>query len=168
MAIKQDLTYEIASTGKHLTLKPIPPLLLQRFLLEWKKKYPRPSPPPREMKVGDEIIAVPNSADPYFQVLLQDWEEEQGSAQVDFFLYYGILDNPPDDWTPDEVFYLEGQLTRIKRKAIWLSEFLESVDDITDITEAIQSLNMVTDKGLETSKNGSTQPQVDLTSLVES
>lgn len=168
MSLKPDLIYKVSSTGKELTLKPVPPLLLQRFLQEWKKRNPHPTPPPREMVVGDEHVLVPNSSDPYYvDVLVPTWEESYGAAQVDFFLYYGVIDNPPDGWIPDDIFY-SGDLTKIERKSIWVSEFLEAVEDITEITEAIQSINMVTDKGLLESKNGLAQPQVVLTSLAES
>lgn len=157
--LKQDLNFRLEDSNKTLTLKPIPPLLLQRFVLEWRKTHPKPVPPPREMTIGDEVVAVPNSTDQYFVMLLEDWAEEKNAAEVDFFLAYGVVDSPPDDWEPDPLFYSGDRPPQWKRKALWLSEILQTLDDMNRLTEAIQSLNMITERGLEEAKNGSALPQ---------
>lgn len=153
MPLKADLSFTLPDSGVTLLLKPIEPVLLQRFIIEWGKKYPKPVPPLIEINIAGKLISQPDAKDAYFIMQLEDWSARQNTDVLDFMLAYGVLDRPPDDWLPDEIFY-SGHLPEYQRKALWISGQIRTVKDLTALQEAIEGLNSVTEGGLEASKNG--------------
>lgn len=152
MAIKTDLTYTCPDSGVTFELRPIPPLNFDDFNHAYDERYPPPIPPLSEINVAGKMIAQPDSRDPYFVMRLEQWGAKKEAAVRHFLLVRGVVNDPPPDYVPDASLY-SGDLSRGTLKALWISDQLHTVNDITALIEAIQSINAVTDGGLEDSKN---------------
>jgi hypothetical protein len=153
----------ICSSGVTFELRPIPPLNLDDFNNAYDEMYPPPIPALMEINVAGKMIAQPDTRDPYFVMLLQNWGARKEAAARHFLLARGVINDPPSDYLPDDSLYA-GELSRGKRKALWVSDQLHNVEDIKQLIEAIQSLNNITETGLEESKNGTPPSLADLTS----
>lgn len=158
MALKTDLTYTCPDSGVAFELRPIPPLNFDDFNHAYDERYPPPIPPLSEINVAGKIIAQPDSRDPYFVMRLEQWGAKKEAAVRHFLLVRGVVNDPPADYVPDGSLY-SGDLSRGTLKALWISDQLHTVKDITALIEAIQSINTVTDAGLDAEKKGTTQQQ---------
>lgn len=151
MALKTDLTYICPDSGVTFTLRPIPPLNFDDFNHAYDQLHPPPVPPLAEINVAGKTLAQPDSRDSYFVMSLENWGAKKEAAVRHFLLVRGVVNDPPADYLPDENLY-SGDLSKGTRKALWVSDQLHSVNDITSLIEAIQSINTVTEGGLEVEK----------------
>lgn len=151
MALKTDLTYTCPDSGVTFELRPIPPLNFDDFNHAYDERYPPPIPPLSEINVAGKMIAQPDSRDPYFVMRLEQWGAKKEAAVRHFLLVRGVVNDPPADYAPDGSLY-SGDLSRGTLKALWISDQLHTVKDITALIEAIQAINTVTEGGLEAEK----------------
>lgn len=153
MALKKELKWTAPDSGITFELEPIPPFNLDDFSNTYDKRQPKPKPPLIEITVVDKKLAQANPKDEYYLMEYRQWEAEKENASTNFMFYKGVKDNPPDDWEPDELLY-EGTLAKWERKAMWVKCQLATVNDIRSLMEAINSINNVTEAGIENAKNG--------------
>lgn len=151
--IKTDLKFTCPDSGVTFDLCPIPPLNFDDFNNAYDELYPPPSPPVTEINIAGKLISQPDSRDPHFQTVYKSWESKKEAASRHFMFAVGVLNDPPKQYTPNNSLYA-GELPPGKRKALWISDQLKTVNDIKCLIEAIQSINGITETGLEASKNG--------------
>lgn len=162
MALKKDLTHTCPDSGVSFELRPIPPLNFDDFNNAYDEMNPRPVPPLTEINVAGKLISQPDSRDPYFTMLLETWGSKKEAVARHFMLARGVVNDPPDDYLPDELIYT-GKLSEGKRKALWVSDQLHTINDLKSLIEAIQSIGTVTEEGIEQAKNDLTpQPAASL------
>lgn len=149
--IKTDLKFTCPDSGVTFELCPIPPLNFDDFNNAYDELYPPPSPPLTEINIAGKLISQPDSRDPHFQTVYKSWESKKEAASRHFMFAVGVLNDPPKQYTPNNSLYA-GELPPGKRKALWVSDQLKTVNDIKCLIEAIQSINGITETGLEESK----------------
>lgn len=118
------------STGKKVTVYPVPPYTLELALA----KYKKPEPPRRKLDPAAVIPGVtdsytlPDEDNPEYKESLEAWGMERLKVFNDTRLLYGLRDErPPEDW-PDETtketwdyLGLEVDLsTKSHRKLAWI------------------------------------------------
>lgn len=163
MALKKDLTHTCPDSGVTFELRPIPPLNFDDFNNAYDELNPRPVPPLTEINVAGKLISQPDSRDPYFTMLLETWGSKKEAVARHFMLARGVVNDPPAEYMPDELIYT-GKLSEGKRKALWVSDQLHTINDLKSLIEAIQSIGMITDDGLESEKKDITLVPEDGTS----
>ncbi|KKK66264.1 hypothetical protein LCGC14_2965850 [marine sediment metagenome] len=150
MAAKTKGTFEnplfVTSGEQELHLKPVPGLLLDRYMLEWTHKNPMPRPPVREANIGGQVVAIQDDNNAYFQEEKEMWDSAHQHARLSFILAYGIIEKTPIKWEGHDDFP-EGN--RIEQRAAWIESLLVEGDDISGLAEAIASLSEPTAKGVE-------------------
>lgn len=136
---KNDMTFH---------LKEIPALYQTRFMSDYEKKNPKPVPPMRAVKyVGKVENLEPDTENEYYKQQKEDWDRSFALSYTDFMICMGVMDNPPADWQP--AYSFENELSEKERKVLWVGEFFPSQDELNELSEAIQSINTPTAKGLE-------------------
>lgn len=162
--LKSTLEFTCPDSGVTFTLRPIPPLNFDDFDNAYDEFHPPPTPPMREVKVVDKIILQPDSQDEHYKKRFASWSSRKEAAARHFLFARGVENDPPPDYAPDTSLY-SGDLPPAKRKALWVSDQLRTIKDITSLVEAIQSINNVTEAGLEEAKKGiDQQPEVSISS----
>lgn len=136
----------ITESGVILELRPIPPLVLQRWEWEYSKTHPAPMPPLKILANGEEWY---DREDATFKEQRALWNNAYREAQLDFVWGRGVVTDPPKNWT--SVFGLNGSMPKLN----WMAEFL-SDDEIESLTEAITSINLPTEKAVEEAEKNST------------
>lgn len=158
MALKTELKWTAPDGGITFDLEPIPPFNLDDFSNTYDKRHPKPKPPLMEITVVDKKLAQANPKDEYYLTELQEWMADKENASTNFMFYKGVKDNPPDDWEPDELLY-DGTLEKWQRKAMWVKCQLKTINDIKGLIEAINSINNVTDAGIDSAEKNSAPQQ---------
>ena len=147
---KQNPGY-VTDGGVSLRLRPIKPLVVDRWRIEYKKQHPKPEPPVIELSNGD---LWKNAEDEWYKIQVAEWEEEQGNALAEFLFSKGIKDDPPDDWQP--ILAVNG----IDPRYAWVGELL-SGDDIGKLMNAIMGIEGPTPEGIEEAEKKSGPPTED-------
>lgn len=142
---KQDPRYTLQD-GLELRLRPLKALLLDRWRIDYKKKFPPPQPP---VIVLDNDDLWKNAKDPWYLELKADYDEQLNNALAEFLFSHGVRNDPPEDWEP---FFDEDNLSL---RYMWLSEILDA-DDISGLMNAIMGIDMPTPEGIEDAEKKST------------
>lgn len=144
----------IKKNGVEFQLKEIPGLYATRFLSDFEKKHPQPTPPMRVVKyVGKVENLEPDPDNEYYKEQMATWNRNFSIAYTDFTIYMGVVNTPPVDWKP--AYDFEYELTEKERKILWIGEYFVSESDLTELSEAIQSINNPTEKGLQEAEKNS-------------
>lgn len=135
---KQDPRYTLKD-GTELKLRPIKALLLDRWRIDHKKKYPPPKPPQIILENGDPWL---DANDPWYKKLTEEYDEQMNSDLAEFLFNTGVRDNPPDEWQP--IFHEDDVPVRY----MWLSEILDN-EDVSGLMNAIMGVDSPTPEGVE-------------------
>ena len=131
----------ITSQGIDLTLKPIGPVVIRRWDIEYKKQNPEPQPPVTTLENGQKVAAT---NDPEYQRLKEKWESDFLTEQYNFIFAYGVRTGPPDDWEYPFPFDVKDE----DPKLLWLETILLA-DDLEGLAEAILSITVPTETAIE-------------------
>lgn len=144
------MKYEFTTVGGVLLeLTPIPPLIYNRFRIEWEKRNERPVPPKRTVKIVDTEVAQFDHQNEYFQNELSEWNTTLNNALMDFVFVRGVKTNPPKSWSSSFPEIMPENPTAGQLKLGWLSEILEKQEDFESLQEAVVSLTEPTNDGVE-------------------
>lgn len=136
-------------SGVVFHLRPINALFVQRWAVDYEKRYPTPLPPKKVLENGEEWY---DTADIAYKQQLEIYELAKNSAFLEFLFKMGIRDNPPEDWQP-ELAYDFGMEPKIQ----WIFELLPN-DDLQPLSEAIQGLSIPTEQAVEDAEKNSPSP----------
>ena len=118
------------STGKKVTVYPVPPYTLELALA----KHTKPEPPRRKLDPKAVIPGVtdnytlPDEENPEYKEAIDKWNSERGKVFHDTRLLYGLRDErPPDSWPDEETKEMWAYLgvevnvsTKMGRRLAWL------------------------------------------------
>lgn len=122
-----------------LHLRPLRALQLQRFMIEWQRKNPRPDAPKYLMSNGEWGYSAD---DVTYLYKIGDWEARFSSEQANFILNYGIVTLPPSEWVADVPIFEDNP------KLNWLYAILED-EDLGNLTQAILGIANATEQGVK-------------------
>lgn len=131
--------------GRELRLRVIKGLILQRFNIELKKRYPIVEPPLVKLENGDLWRDV---NDEWYKLQREERDQLVNEATAEFLFSNGVLDDPPADWQP---FWKSDADPRY----VWISEIIDT-DDIDQLMNAIMGIDNVTPDGVEEAEKKST------------
>ena len=75
------------SNGLEVGIKRVSPMLA----VELARKFPKPKPPMKQVKYGDEISLEPNPADPEYLATLEEWQVQQELRTQSMYIRRGVV-----------------------------------------------------------------------------
>lgn len=138
------------SDGTTFDLKPVAPLLINRVSIEWEKRNPKPKPPAKEVTLIDKKVLEPDTKNEFYQSELTDWSNRKQNHEMNFYLLWGVKNNPPDEWSLDPDLF--GKPSENERKVTWIESHLLTLQDIEGLSSAIVSLTQPTQEAIEESQ----------------
>lgn len=136
--------------GTVLNLKPLNPLVLERFRTYNKG---RPEPPIQEVKYADGSVAKePNPNDPEYLAALASWDYERGLRITNYILVEGVSDVPPQEFIDEYSEYFP-ESTAKEMKYLWVSSLVVDQEELTELIAYIVGQTVPTKGGLEEAAN---------------
>lgn len=143
----------VLGSGVTLTLRPIPPILLERFPMDYADHVPPPEPPTITLKNGQPWK---NINDPQFAKMYTAWEQRQQVAYVDYLIMAGVETEPPDDWEQNSFYPYQHK----SRKVAWVEGMVATAEELGELAEMIASLKTATAKAIvDAEKNSPPMPE---------
>lgn len=136
--------------GEVLTLRPVKPVVIRRFTIEYRKKHSEPTPPLIKVVIQGGDNWFQNYEDETYKKRHKDWSDGMDDAYIDFMLQYGVASEPPSDWQPLDLF--ENAVT--KKKVLWLEEILET-EEYELLVAAITEQTVPTEASIEEAEKNS-------------
>ncbi len=138
------------NNGVVLTLRPLMPLVLERFRTNTRG---RPVPPKQTVTYADGSTSTEdNPNDPEYLKAMAEWELERGMRVTNYILVEGIVENPSEEFMEQYREYFP-DATAKELKYLWIASLLPDQDELTDLITAIVGQTMPTREGLEEAAN---------------
>lgn len=138
----------ITDAGVSIGLKPISLVHSTRWQMEYKKAFPRPTPPVIEVEIGignkKEKAYQYYSDDAYYKELVEDYDTTQNLNYIMFLIRYGTTMVVPTDYAT--MFEADDELAR---RADYVGSLLITSDDTQYFIQAVTSQNMVTEAAIK-------------------
>lgn len=147
------------SNGIEISLKPIPPFLLNQIVSSKKGK---PVAPFVEYERLGKKYVEQNFGDEGYKRALSDFEDSRNQKLMQFMFTYAVIGSVgtyvEDEKDLREIetltkFVYGDAYTEDELKYVWISSMLQDADEIADFQNAIQELAGVTDSSIAESKS---------------
>jgi hypothetical protein len=136
-------TYQIKG-GRRLHITALPPMLVWSI-----QAARRPNAPMVEMEgLGGVLMRTPDMTDPGYQAQLAEWEDLKQFRLARLLYLLGVQDNP----TPQEAATIQTLLNEYDPTEVkfhWVASLFRSEDDLTGLMEAVFSLSIPTEEGMQ-------------------
>jgi hypothetical protein len=133
------------SDGTTLELARVRNVKLAKWWQIYMKNNPQPQPPRITLSNGDEEF---NIASEGYVTLKNSYDLAASMASNDFFLEQGVVTNPPPDFVLDPSMGTSAKLA-------WLYSIVEDEAELSELIEAIATLETATKRAVEDAEKNS-------------
>jgi len=132
-----------------LAIRMIPRVIFMRFMADYERLHPRPTPPYKTVDIAGVLDKEANYNDALYLQAESSWTMRYSQALFKFVIVHGIVDNPPEDWRSVFIDATEWQqLDNDEKKYLWVGELFPGDEDLQHLQEMVLSQNTVTEKAL--------------------